>query len=89
MSADFEVIATDLAFPEGPIFMPDGSIIVVEIASGLVSRIGTDGCKTVIASPGGGPNGAAIGPDGYLYICNSGGFHWEMKNGGEFSTREG
>ena len=25
------VLATDLAFPEGPVAMPDGSVIVVEI----------------------------------------------------------
>jgi gluconolactonase len=25
---------------------------------------------------GGGPNGAAIGPDGKCYVCNNGGFKW-------------
>ena len=28
--------------------------------------------KEVIAVPGGGPNGAALGPDGAIYVCNSG-----------------
>jgi gluconolactonase len=34
------------------------------------------GRKEVIAHLGGGPNGAAIGPDGKCYVCNNGGFSW-------------
>src|SRR3712207_7565701 len=29
----------------------------------------------------GGPNGAAIGPDGCLYICNNGGFLFQQVDG--------
>jgi gluconolactonase len=32
-----------------------------------------NGAKEVVAETGGGPNGAAIGPDGKVYICNNGG----------------
>ena len=73
-------ITTDLQFPEGPIAMPDGSIIVVEIQRGTVSRVSPEGSIEVIATPGGGPNGAAIGPDGACYICNNGGFEWHERN---------
>ena len=69
---DYEVIAEGLAFPEGPVVMADGSVIVVEIHARQVTRC-WQGSKEVVASPGGGPNGAAIGPDGALYVCNSGG----------------
>ncbi|BCW88805.1 Lactonase drp35 [Alphaproteobacteria bacterium SO-S41] len=75
-----EVMATGLKFPEGPVVMDDGSVIVVEIQSGNITRVKPNGKKQVIASPGGGPNGAAIGPDGALYVCNNGGFEWH-KNG--------
>ena len=71
--ADYEVIAEGLAFPEGSVVMADGSVIVVEIMAGTVTRCWS-GRKEVVATPGGGPNGAAIGPDGALYVCNSGGF---------------
>ena len=67
-------IADGLQFPEGPIAMPDGSVIVVEIARGTLTRVLLDGRKEVIADTGGGPNGAAIGPDGACYVCNNGGF---------------
>jgi gluconolactonase len=73
--SDFTVIAEGLRFPEGPIAMPDGSILVVEIARGTLTRI-RDGESSVVAKLGGGPNGAAIGPDGRCYICNNGGFQW-------------
>ena len=72
----FREIASGLRFPEGPVAMPDGSIILVEIARGTVSRVTPDGSIHVVATPGGGPNGAAVGPDGKLYICNNGGFAW-------------
>lgn len=74
-------VAAGLAFPEGPVWMPDGSTIVVELAAGCVSRISGTGRRQLIANPGGSPNGAAFGPDGFLYICNSGGFAWERRDG--------
>lgn len=75
------VLATGLAFPEGPVALPDGSVLVVEIAGGRLTRIGPDGVKTVVAELGGGPNGAALGPDGHVYVCNNGGFAWRTDAG--------
>ena len=75
-------ITTELQFPEGPIAMPDGSIIVVEIARGTLSRVDPNGSIDVIADLGGGPNGAAIGPDGACYVCNNGGFIWHKSGSG-------
>lgn len=74
-------IASGLSFPEGPIAMPDGSVVLVEIARGTLSRVSPEGDISVIAEPGGGPNGAAIGPDGKCYVCNNGGFQWHERNG--------
>lgn len=71
------IVAEGLRFPEGPIAMPDGSVVLVEIERGTLSRVINDGVVEVVADLGGGPNGAAIGPDGHCYVCNNGGmiFH--------------
>jgi gluconolactonase len=67
-----------LRFPEGPVWLPDGSVLVVEIARGTLSRVGTDGSVEVVAQCGGGPNGAARGPDGKVYVCNNGGMEFHQ-----------
>ena len=77
----FTEIASGLQFPEGPVAMPDGSVLLVEIRRGTLSRVLPGGRVEVVAEPGGGPNGAAIGPDGRCYICNNGGFEWTEVNG--------
>jgi gluconolactonase len=74
-------LATGLQFPEGPVAMPDGSVLVVEIRRGTLTRVTVDGKLEVVADLGGGPNGAAIGPDGAVYVCNDGGFVWSERNG--------
>ncbi len=76
-----EIVAEGLQFPEGPVWMEDGSVILVEIAAGRITRVQPDGRTQTVATPGGGPNGLAIGPDGALYLCNSGGFEWIRQDG--------
>lgn len=74
-------IATGLRFPEGPVAMPDGDVLLVEIERGTITRVGPGGATTIVAQPGGGPNGLAIGPEGQLYLCNNGGFRWHDQDG--------
>jgi gluconolactonase len=75
------VMTEGLQFPEGPVAMDDGSVLVVEIKRGTITRCLPDGSTEVVATPGGGPNGMAIGPDGHLYVCNNGGFGWREIDG--------
>jgi gluconolactonase len=75
-------LASGLQFPEGPVALADGSVVLVEIARGTLVRVGPDGTVDVVADLGGGPNGAAVGPDGRVYVCNNGGcFRWEDRFG--------
>jgi gluconolactonase len=78
---EMRLIADGLGFPEGPIALRDGSVLLVEIRRGTLSRVSAGGKITVVAELGGGPNGAAIGPDGAAYVCNNGGFVWRDRDG--------
>ncbi len=71
--ADIRIVASGLGFPEGPVWMADGSVILGEISGKKVTRVAADGSKSEIGKAGGGPNGVATGPDGALYVCNNGG----------------
>ncbi|MCV3767777.1 SMP-30/gluconolactonase/LRE family protein [Rhizobium sp. TRM95796] len=73
---DLTLLTDGLAFPEGPVLMPDGAIVLTEIASGRLTHVAANGDKSTLAETGGGPNGLALGPDGFLYVCNNGGFEW-------------
>jgi len=75
------VIARGLGFPEGPVALPDGGVLFVEIATGRLVRLAPGGELAIVAHLGGGPNGAAIGPDGRCYVCNNGGFKWRTDDG--------
>jgi gluconolactonase len=68
-----DIVAEGLKFPEGPMAMADGSIVLVEIRARTLTRIDPHGRREVIAELGGGPNSAAIGPDGAAYVANNGG----------------
>ena len=81
-SPELTEITTGLKFPEGPIWMPDGSVVLVEMFGPRLTRVLPDGTKETIAEIPGGPNGAAVGPDGAFYICNNGGSFTPVDLGG-------
>ena len=70
---EIEIVASGLGFPEGPVALADGSVVITEINGGWITRIAPDGAVTRLGAPAGGPNGLALGPDGALYLCDNGG----------------
>lgn len=66
-------VTCGLSFPEGPVALDDGSVLLCEIPKGEITRVLGDGRKQLFARTGGGPNGMALGADGWLYVCNNGG----------------
>ncbi len=73
-TSELRVVCSGLGYPEGPVALSDGSVLLVELSAGTLSKIAPDGQRSIVATTGGSPNGAALGPDGKVYICNSGGF---------------
>jgi gluconolactonase len=78
---ELRTLTEGLQFPEGPVALGDGAVLLVEIAGGTLTRVTADGAKSIVANTGGGPNGAAVGPDGKCTIANNGGFEWHREAG--------
>ena len=72
------LLADGLGFVEGPVALPNGDVLCVDVRNSCVWRL-RDGEKPVksITAPGA-LNGAAIGPDGRLFVCNNGGLDWAV-----------
>lgn len=94
MSAAFDVIATGLAFPEGPSVLPDGRIVVAEMQGGSLAVIEQSGAVERVPGVGGGPNGTAIDASGGVLIANNGGLsvtatgdYWRSEDFGEGSVQ--
>jgi gluconolactonase len=69
-----KVVAPGLGFLEGPVFTPDGSLVVCSIDRGLLYTVDT--CTwdvRELARTGGGPNGATVDADGVIYVAQNGG----------------
>lgn len=81
-----DVVTEGLEYPEGPIAMNDGSVIVTEIKGRRLTRVTPDGKKDIVAEMDGGPNGAAVGPDGAIYVTNNGGMSFIERPGSTFSV---
>jgi gluconolactonase len=64
-------VATGVGFGEGPIITADGDIVFTSIDQGALYRV-RDGACSVLATTGGGPNGACE-IDGEFYIAQNGG----------------
>ena len=66
------IFTTDLSVPEGPVLLPDGSFLCVEMGErGCVTHISPDGeTKRTIAKTGR-PNGLAVDKDGFIWVAES------------------
>jgi gluconolactonase len=75
------VLATGLGFPEGPVWLGPRRVAFTQIRGQCISL--WDGSRvTTVARTGGGANGATLGADGALYVCNNGGV--SLDHGGKW-----
>lgn len=74
--SELREVASGLRYPEGPLVLGDGSVLVCEMAAGVLTKVTPAGAVSMAAECGGSPSGAALGPDGNVYVCNGGGWRW-------------
>jgi gluconolactonase len=77
---EFEVLGSGLGFTEGPVIADDGAVYCVDIDGGRILRL-FNGQVTVVATPGGGPNGMTPETPTTVLVANNGGFLWTEVNG--------
>jgi gluconolactonase len=67
------IFATDLALPEAPLLLPDGSWLVTELAfdRGRVTHVSAEGGDNRTIATTGRPNGLARSRDGSIWVCET------------------
>ena len=78
------LLAEGLGFPEGPVVMPDGAIVLCDGNTGQLLRW-SDGAMSTFADTGGSPWGAILGSDGAIYLTQGG----NVPGSGDFSAVPG
>jgi gluconolactonase len=67
-------VCTGVPFGEGPVWCPDGTLVVTSVAAGALYRVFPDELRTErFADTGGGANGAALAADGSILVTQNGG----------------
>ncbi len=68
------VVGTGIPFAEGPVWCPDGTVVVTSVAAGALFRVWPEQEKVErIADTSGGANGAALATDGSILVTQNGG----------------
>ena len=68
-------IASGIGFTEGPLWMPDGTLLVTSMSRGVLYRLRLDNAADAVVTTyetGGGPNGLALRSDGTVIIAQNG-----------------
>src|SRR5262245_2534052 len=75
-----ETVATGIRFGEGPVWCPgtgaheEGTLVVTSVVDGALYRVHPDTARVeLLATTGGGANGAALATDGSLLVTQNGG----------------
>jgi gluconolactonase len=65
------IFARDVLGPEGPVWLPDGTLVFTEMARGIISHIEADGSNKRQIAYTGRPSGLAIDRNGVLWVAES------------------
>ena len=71
MSSSFEVYASRIPFPEGPVFDSQGNLFVCARRNGYIVKVTPDGKVHHFVDTGGKPNGLAIDQRDNLYVADT------------------
>ncbi len=70
---DVETLAAGFQFTEGPLWVPDGSLLFQDAKASRTHRLGPDGTVGVLRDQTRGANGQTFAPDGRIIFCEQDG----------------
>ena len=73
VAGDVEEVASGFGFTEGPLWLPDGSILFQDIKRETTHKIDPEGRVTVLRSDTGAANGQTFAADGSIVFCEQNG----------------
>lgn len=77
-----ELVCSGIPFAEGPVWCPDGTLVVTSVAAGALYRVRPEQQRAeVCARTGGGANGAALAADGSVLVTQNGGMDFSQLPG--------
>ena len=71
--ARLERLAGGFQFTEGPLWLPDGSLLFQDVKAERTYRIGPDGSVGILRDKTGAANGQTFAPDGSIIFCEQNG----------------
>lgn len=75
----YEVVSADVPLGEGPVWCPDGSLVVTTISPGRLLRLDpANGRTSEVAAVAGGANSAHLASDGGFVVTNNGGIDFTV-----------
>src|SRR3954452_8770465 len=79
------VVATGIPFSEGPVWCPDGTLVVTSVAAGALYRVWPEEHRAeMCATTKGGANGAALAADGSILVAQNAGMDFSQLPPGLF-----
>jgi gluconolactonase len=76
------VVGRGIPFAEGPVWCPDGTVVVTSVAAGALFRVWPETNRVEqIADTRGGANGAALAADGSILVTQNGGIDFSVLPG--------
>ncbi|GAC1312511.1 MAG: SMP-30/gluconolactonase/LRE family protein [Isosphaeraceae bacterium] len=73
IDGELETIASGFSFTEGPLWLPDGSVLFQDIKGERTHRVDAKGRLSTLREKTAAANGQTFGPDGWIVFCEQNG----------------
>ena len=80
IAGELKTVATGLAFTEGPLWLPDGTLLFQDLKANRTPAVSAQGAVRTLRDYTRGANGQTFGPDGRIIFCEQDGRRVSVMN---------